>query len=169
MKKITILFLLIFLLTSCKSNEPTIKLTPGIDTIPQFSNYTPSTCMLETKDGTYQMEIKNNIDTSILTTQTIHYTFTYDNIDYSCQRKVFIVDESKPIVSINPGVDTITVNEEWTDMSVSYSDSSNGILTLTVDSLVDTSKVGTYLVTYTVTDASANEAKAIRYVHVVPE
>jgi hypothetical protein len=168
MRKIIPLLLLILSLSSCTVKEPKIVLTPGVDTVSQYSEYTPQTCILKTEDETYSMKITtDNVDTTIEGTYTIIYTYTFKEVEYSCQRKVFVTDDTPPEVNLIQGVDTIIQNNEWVDMSVEYSDLNSSSLSLSVDNTVDTSKLGTYIVTYTVTDENGNEGFAHRYVNIV--
>ena len=168
MKKLIIVFIFIVLLSSCTSKEPTIVLTPGIDTVAQFSEYKPSTCKLVTSKRTYLMKVtENDVDTRLEGTYTVEYSYTHEETLYTCQRKVFVTDETPPVVTLIPGVDTVVKNSEWVDMSAEYFDENYKILEVTVDNPVDTSIIGTYVVTYTVTDANGNEGYAYRYVTVV--
>lgn len=168
MRKILPLLILILLLSSCTTKEPTAVLSPGVDTISQFSTYTPSTCMLETKDTTYQMKItSNDVDTNIEGTYTVLYTHTFEETEYSCQRMVFVVDDSAPEVVLIQGIDTVVRNSEWIDMSVESTDTNSTVLKLSVDNTVDITTAGTYVVTYTVTDEAGNEGFAYRYVNVL--
>ncbi len=68
---------------------------------------------------------------------------------------------------MNLGVDTIKLGEDWQDASVTVTDNSLGEITLTVSGTVDTSTLGTYLITYTATDASGNTSSITRYVTVI--
>ncbi len=170
MRKILPVLMLLLLLSSCSTKTPTTELTPGNDTISLGEDYTAAACMLVTDEGKYQMkETSNDTDTSKLGTYTVIYNYTYEDTQYSCQRKVFVTDHTAPTVSLIEGVDTVYLNNDWTDMSVSYSDNYDTDLTLTTMSDVDTSKLGTYIVTYTVTDSSGNIGTALRYVHVIQE
>lgn len=168
MRKILPLLILILTLSSCTAKEPISVLSPGVDTVSQFSTYTPNTCMLETKDVNYQMKIaSNDVDTNAVGTYTVLYTYTFEETEYTCQRKVFIVDETAPEVILVKGIDTVVKNSKWIDMSVEYSDTNDSALDLSVDNTVDITTTGTYVVTYTVTDEDGNEGFAYRYVNVV--
>lgn len=170
MRKVVPLFLLILLLSSCAVKEPTAVLNAGVDTVSQFSIYTPEPCMLETNEATYQMKIvTNDVNTGVEGTYTVLYSYTYEEIEYTCQRKVFVSDDTPPTVTLKQGIDTVVLGHEWTDMSVEYSDTNSTLLQLTVDNPVDTSKLGSYVVTYTVIDENGNEGFAYRHVNVIEE
>lgn len=80
-------------------------------------------------------------------------------------------DKTKPVITIN-GAATVTVGvgTNYTDVGASASDSHDGIITDKIinNGTVDTSKAGSYTLTYDVTDTSGNKALQVtRLVNVV--
>ena len=105
------------------------------------------------------------------------YTVTYNVTDSSgnpateVTRTVNVVDTTPPVITLlgeNPI--TIPVNTVYDDAGATASDNYDGVITnniVTVNS-VDTNTIGTYYVTYNVTDSSSNPAiEIIRTVNVV--
>ncbi|HKL10837.1 MAG TPA: immunoglobulin-like domain-containing protein [Clostridia bacterium] len=78
------------------------------------------------------------------------------------------IDKTDPVITIkgdNPY--KIDLNETYTDQGASASDDASGLDgDVTVSSTVDTAKLGTYSVTYTVNDTAGNWQHAVRTVEV---
>ncbi|PKK96566.1 MAG: hypothetical protein CVV58_05715 [Tenericutes bacterium HGW-Tenericutes-3] len=77
---------------------------------------------------------------------------------------VTVVDTVKPIVSLNPSIDSIYVGDVYIDYGVNVIDSTQtqvGVL-----GTVDTTTEGIYMLTYIVTDEALNVTQIVRYVHV---
>ncbi len=76
-------------------------------------------------------------------------------------------DKEKPTIKLN-GSSTITinVNDKYTDPGATAKDNKDGDLTskIVVSGSVNTSKAGTYMITYTVEDSSKNKATVTRTV-----
>ncbi|MFH1471102.1 MAG: immunoglobulin-like domain-containing protein, partial [Candidatus Micrarchaeota archaeon] len=115
-------------------------------------------------------------DNQVSSTMIGTYNVTYDVTDAAgnkaerVTRTVNVVDTTKPVIILN-GNSTVTVliNTNYTDAGATASDNYDGDLTAKIvsDDQVDTSKVGTYTVTYDVTDAAGNGAEqAMRTVNV---
>ncbi len=116
----------------------------------------------------------NPVDTSIVGTYTVTYDVTDSQGNAAAQvsRTVDVVDTSAPVITLtgaNP--QTIEVGDPYVELGATASDNYDGTLTgsiAIVGSAVDTGTVGTYLVTYDVTDANGNAAAtAVRTVDVV--
>ncbi|MBT3470419.1 MAG: DUF5011 domain-containing protein, partial [Opitutae bacterium] len=87
----------------------------------------------------------------------------------SIERTVTVVDTVAPELTLN-GSNTIQleINSAFTDPGASAIDANDGTLAISVDtSILDTSKEGTYIVTYTATDAAGNTASLKRSIEVV--
>ncbi len=111
------------------------------------------------------------VDTTALGT----YTLTYDVSDASgnaadqVERVVEVVDSTKPVITVssdNPA--THEAGTTYTDAGATVSDNFDTGLTTTAVGTVDTSALGTYTLTYDVSDSSSNAAdQASRVVEVV--
>jgi hypothetical protein len=119
------------------------------------------------------------IDASAVDTSTVgSYTVTYDVIDCNgnhavqVTRTVNVVDTTPPVISV-VGADpqTIECGDAYTELGATATDICCGSLTASIvidASAVDTSTVGSYTVTYDVTDCNGNPAaQEMRTVNVV--
>lgn len=77
---------------------------------------------------------------------------------------VTVVDTTGPVLSLNPGLDSILVGDSYMDYGIQVFDYTNTNTTITGS--VDAATAGIYILTYTVTDSSMNESQIVRYVHV---
>ncbi len=78
--------------------------------------------------------------------------------------EVTVSDTMKPIVSLNPSLDSIYVGDTYEDFGVTIIDSTQTILN--VEGEIDETTPGVYQLTYTVVDEALNQTQIIRYVHV---
>ena len=79
-------------------------------------------------------------------------------------------DTNKPVIKLIGATNiTIKVNEKYEEQGAKATDDKDGDLTskIEISGKVDTSKVGTYTLTYKVKDSSGNETKATRTVKVI--
>ena len=124
-------------------------------------------------DLTSSIAIVNNVDTSTVGTYTVTYNVsdTSGNAADSVTRTVNVVDTTAPVITLlgdNPM--TIEVGTTFTDPGATASDAGDGDLTssIVVSGSVDTSTIGTYTLTYDVSDTSGNAAVPVtRKVNVV--
>ncbi len=144
-----------------------ILLYPGQDTVEINSEWIDAGAKLFVDDVEYACEIVETVDLSTLGVYTVKYECLYNDTVYHASRYVVVIDQTPPNISLNLGVDTIKLGEDWQDASVTVTDNSLGEITLTVSGTVDTSTLGTYLITYTATDASGNTSSITRYVTVI--
>jgi hypothetical protein len=82
---------------------------------------------------------------------------------------VNVIDETPPVLELNPGVDTVFVGDDWTDAGVSVSDNSLEALDYTVTGEVDTLVAGKYEIIYSATDSSDNEGQVSRFLVVMDQ
>ena len=124
-------------------------------------------------DITDEIVTVNNVDTSTVGT----YTITYDVRDSSgndaveITRTVNVVDTTVPVITLTGSATVdIEVGTTYNDAGAIASDNYDGDITdaiVTVNN-VDISTIGTYTITYNVSDASGNAAvEVIRTVNVV--
>lgn len=176
MKKIIVLLFFVLLLTGC---TPTIEyvLEAGTDTIEVFEDHDLKGCSVNINSQEHQMDvIENTVDNQEIGEYIVEYEVEVDEELYTCQRVVFVVDQTKPVLTLLPGVDTVRVNESWMDAGVEVTDNyDQDVMVLTIyneDDFAATSSisfrnVGTFEVHYVATDDSGNEATITRYVHVI--
>lgn len=165
---IFVLFLL--LLTGCKKQDIIITtLNEGYDIITVNTSWKDSGCVLSVNDEiNYDMAIDDNgISTSQLGEYEVVYKMEFREIIYTCIRIVKVIDDVAPIVSLNVGIDTIVVGEEWIDSFVTATDNFDEDLTIIIFGYVIPDSVGRYVIVYQVTDDSMNIAEVTRVVNVI--
>ena len=120
-------------------------------------------------DISSQIVVVNNVDVNTLGSYTVTYSVSdsSSNAASVVTRTVNVVDQTAPAITIlgdNPV--TIEAGSTYTDAGATATDNYNNDVTssITVSSTVDSNTIGSYTVTYTVSDASGNQATAVRTV-----
>jgi len=169
MKKILFIVFLLLLVGCEKEDIITTSLNPGFDIITVGSNWEYTGCVLSVNDDqTYNMAIEeNNIINSQLGEYEVIYQKEFRETIYTCTRIVKVIDDIAPLVTLNAGIDTLVVGEEWIDTSVTAIDNFDSELTITVIGEVDTATIGRYEVVYTVTDDLMNKTIVTRIVNII--
>ena len=113
----------------------------------------------------------STVDSNTIGSYTVTYTVSDASGNQATAVRTVIVEDSTPptIALIGSNPVTVEAGSTYTDAGATATDSYYGDLTssITTTSDVDTNTVGTYTVTYTVSDSSANSATASRTVNVV--
>ena len=167
MKKhlILIVFAMI-LITLSGCGEPSIdrlklSLYSGIDTVEVHSEFIDEGAKASYGFRRLDVDvISNNVDTSVPGTYEIVYYTTYLGFEKTISRMVTVVDDFSPNVSLNVGLDTIFVGDEWHDAGVNSQDE----IEVSISGFVNPNIAGEYIITYTI-----NDGKLIlyRYVNVI--
>ena len=77
------------------------------------------------------------------------------------------VDTTPPIIEINGNKSlSILVGSSFTDKGATASDNVDGVVSVVTSSNLDTSRIGTYQITYSATDAAGNNAQTTREIEV---
>ena len=120
-------------------------------------------------DISSQIVVVNNVDVNTLGSYTVTYSVSdsSSNAASIVTRTVNVVDQTAPTITIlgdNPA--TIEAGSTYTDAGATATDNYNNDVTssITASSTVDSNTIGSYTVTYTVSDASGNQATAVRTV-----
>ena len=120
-------------------------------------------------DISSQIVVVNNVDVNTLGSYTVTYSVSdsSSNAASVVTRTVNVVDQTAPTITIlgdNPV--TIEAGSTYTDAGATATDNYNNDVTssITAYSTVDSNTIGSYTVTYTVSDASGNQATAVRTV-----
>ncbi len=171
MKKIRLFFsvLILILLSGCtevNADYLNLELNPGIDTIELGTAHTDAGAQasygLRVLDVTV---VSNNVDVHQVGTYEIIYQATYSGITKYIRRIVDVLDQTAPVLTLNPGVDTIIVGQTWMDAGITVEDASD------IESIIISGTVfnteGDYTVTYQVTDIYGNQALIFRIVSVI--
>ena len=118
-----------------------------------------------TADGGETVTVSGTVNTSIVGTYTITYTATdADGNTSTARRTVNVVDTTAPVVTITGDNNVIVeLGETYTDAGATATDLSGTVAVVTTGT-VDTNSVGTYVITYSATDASGNTGTATRTV-----
>ena len=113
----------------------------------------------------FKVKVTNNIKNN----KVGKYKVTYKNILFKKYRTVEIVDEVKPVITLIDDNVTILLNEEYKEPGYKAQDEYDGDLTDKVEIIsgLKNNQVGTYKITYKVTDSSKNTTKISRVVNVV--
>lgn len=125
----------------------------------------------DNSDGNLTVSVENNVNTSVIGTYYVIYTVTDSSGNTAtATRTVYVVDTVRPVINIlgdNPV--TVPIYSQYVDAGATAEDNYDGNLTsaVIVSSNVNTSIVGNYAVTYSVSDSSGNLTEAGRTVNVV--
>ena len=110
----------------------------------------------------------DGIDTAVEGTYVIHYNVSDSAGNKAAEvTRTVVVDKTAPIITLNCGAEaTVIVDSVYIDAGATATDNIDKTVIVTNDSAtaVDTTKVGTYTVTYTAKDAAGNTATAKRTV-----
>ena len=146
-----------YLPAKIETNETEIDLDSYIDTEDLIE-----TTLVEVDSSTYKVKTTGQ--------QLVSYYF-YDTLtgyQVSYQVPLIVTDIKKPVVSLK-GEDNqeILIGTTYTDAGVNVEDDFDNNPTVKVDNTVDTTKLGSYKVNYTITDASGNKSTLSRNVSVI--
>ena len=117
---------------------------------------------IDDRDGEVNVVVSGVIDINKLGTYTVTY-FAKDsaNNTSTLTRKVIVTkvkDVVAPTITLEGSTNvTLEVGESFTDPGFEAFDDIDGVLKVVVTGEVDTSKAGTYVLTYTATDAAGNK------------
>jgi hypothetical protein len=106
----------------------------------------------------------DTVDTTTLGTYVVTYNFTDASGNAAAEviRTVTVVDTTAPVISVEGG-NTLTLEylDTYTQPTVTVTDNLDSDKTITGDGSVDTSILGTYLITFDTVDASGNTATQV--------
>ncbi|MGB1297602.1 MAG: DUF5011 domain-containing protein [Psychrobium sp.] len=160
-----------------KKEQPKVDTTPPMITINGTSvtlehgeTYTEQgASATDDTDGTVTVTNSGTVDNMTLG----QYTITYKAVDAAgnettATRKVDVVDTTVPILTLNGASEVNVVKgQTYEELSASATDAVDGDLTVATEGSVDTATIGSYNITYIAKDASDNESRLTRTVHVV--
>ena len=147
--------------------KPVLALTGSpTATIEVHSSYTdPGATATSKYEGDISSRIKaqSTVDKDVLGTYTITYSVADSAGNYATQvkRTVKVVDTTPPVLVLNGNASiVIPLGQNYTDSGATATDNYDGDITskIAVGGSVDTTKAGTYTITYDVTDAAGNKA-----------
>lgn len=169
-KKLILLFTMlpfVLFISGCLEIEPSFKIVDSIDTVEIYSDYADAGAQY--KYGTIKETVfsQDTFDTSVLGLYELNYEYLADDQTYSAIRYVIVVDQTQPIIELNPGIDTVSIGTTWTDQGVIVTDNSLDEVIPVISGTVNTQIAGTYEIVYTATDSSGNVNSITRFVTVV--
>ena len=117
-------------------------------------------------DITSNIVTVNNVDTSVIGTYTVTYNVSDANGNAAEEviRTVNVVDTTVPVITLlGEATVTLEVGSTYTDAGATASDNYDGDITDTIVIVnnVDSAVVGTYAVTYNISDANGNAAEEV--------
>ncbi len=127
--------------------------------------------VLDNFDNGLIVVISGSVDTSTLGS----YTITYDAQDSSgnqansITRTVNVVDTTAPIITLIGDAEVnVPYQTEYTEQGVTIADNVDTDLSVVITGSVDTTKLGSYIVEYNISDTAGNNAESVsRTVNVV--
>lgn len=119
-------------------------------------------------DGSFKASVAGEVDTSIPGEYILTYTATDTSGNSSTiTRKVKVIDTTAPEIILNGKSEvTVEAGTKYEELGAVGKDIVDGELKATISGEVNTSKIGEYKLTYTVTDSSGNSAATTRKVNV---
>jgi len=101
------------------------------------------------------LEVEDNVDYNALGTYSVTVRLIDESDNYSDQTfLVTVVDTTKPLVSLNPSIDSMMIGSTYTDYGVTVQDATETIIY--ISGSVNTGVAGTYILTYVVIDEANN-------------
>ncbi len=136
-------------------NPPAEVILTAADTVEVYKDMTISEFITDT--NAELCDADKPIDVSELGEKKIKVKFTYDGKLYEKELKYNVVDTTEPVL-LNSGWEPYTIVDQPFDLNsmVGFVDNYDRSPALTYEGVVDTSMVGSYPITATVTDNSGN-------------
>ena len=120
-------------------------------------------------DGTVDVVISGQLDPATPGTYTLNYTATdAAGNTASLIRTVNILDTTAPVITLS-GDNPFTQNEDtiYTEVGANAQDNLDGEIEVVISGTLDSTVPGTYLLTYTATDAAGNAANLTRTINIL--
>jgi len=153
------------------TTKPVITLIgPARITINEGVSYTDAgATAVDDQDGSLEVTATGSVDINNAGNYIITYTATDSAGNKAIKTRTIIVkslaetDTTKPVITlIGPAQITINKGAFYTSTGATAVDNKDGVLEVVTTGDVDTSKVGTYILTYTATDSAGNKATTTR-------
>ncbi|MDB4432566.1 DUF5011 domain-containing protein [Akkermansiaceae bacterium] len=156
------------------TSPPVITLTGSASvTIEAGAEYTdPGATASDTVDGAIQVEVDNKVNSQVPGSYLVSFTATdaAGNAAAEVTRAVIVEDTSPPVVTlIGSASVTIEAGSEYADAGATAFDTVDGTISVVVDNKVNAQVPGSYLVSFTATDAAGNAAVEVTRTVIVEE
>ncbi len=119
--------------------------------------------------GSRTVTTSGSVNTSAVGSYTITYTATdtVGNIG-TATRTVNVTDQTAPLVTLNgASIVTVPAGGSFSEAGATATDAVDGSVAVTISGSLNTSVVGTYVLTYSATDAGGNTGTVTRTVNVI--
>ncbi|MDA8958854.1 DUF5011 domain-containing protein [Akkermansiaceae bacterium] len=126
----------------------------------------------DTLDGAIPVVVDNKVNTQVPGSYLVSFTATdaAGNAAVEVVRTVIVEDSLPPVVTlIGSASVTIEAGADYTDAGATAFDTLDGAITVEVDNTVNTQVPGSYLVSFTATDAAGNAAVEVTRTVIVEE
>ncbi|MDB4568957.1 DUF5011 domain-containing protein [Akkermansiaceae bacterium] len=145
------------------TSPPVITLTGSASvTIEAGAEYIDAGAMAtDTVDGTIPVVVDNTVNTQVPGSYLVSFTATdaAGNTAAEVVRTVVVEDTSLPVITLTGSASVaIEAGSDYTDAGAMASDTLDGAIAVVVDNKVNTQVPGSYLVSFTATDAAGNAA-----------
>ena len=136
------------------------------------SDYTPGKAHAKyfKTDVSDKISIETTVNPNQLGQYEEIYTIDYKGVKKTQTRQVHIIDSTQPVITLN-GEQEVTIyqNSTYQDPGATALDNYDGDITANIitENNLDTSKVGTYEIIYTVNDSSNNQQSITRTIHCI--
>ena len=169
MKKILLTILLLITLTACE--KPTVEtkvlLRNGNDIVYESQVWVDQGALITIDGVAYSMTRENDVDYTIFTPQSINYIYTYKEVKYGVSRVVMVIENPDFQITLAPGLDTVKVQETHIDSGLLFHNDDESQFTVITTSDVDTTKEGTYTITYQIYDIDGAILTLHRIVNII--
>ncbi|MCW9018142.1 MAG: DUF5011 domain-containing protein, partial [Kangiellaceae bacterium] len=110
--------------------------------------------------------VSGSVDTNTVGSYTLTYDVvdTADNAAISVTRTITVTDQTAPVITLNGDASlSMTVGNPYVETGASASDNNDGDLSadIVIGGSVDTSSIGSYLLSYDVSDSAGNAATTV--------
>lgn len=149
-------------------NPPAEVILTAVDTVEVYEDMTIAEFITDT--NAELQDVDKLIDVSELGEKKVKVKFTYGGKLYEKELKYNVVDTTEPVL-LNSGWEPYAIADQPFDLNsmVGFVDNYDRSPTLTYEGVVDTSMIGSYPITATVTDSSGNSTSLDMTVLVLTE
>ncbi|MDB4417775.1 DUF5011 domain-containing protein [Akkermansiaceae bacterium] len=153
---------------------PVIALIGSVSvTIEAGSEYLdPGATATDSLDGAIAVVVDNTVNTQVPGSYLVSFTATdaVGNAAVEVTRTVIVGDSSPPVITLIGSASlTIEAGADYTDAGATAFDTLDGAIPVVADNKVNTQVPGSYLVTFTATDAAGNAAVEVTRTVIVEE
>ena len=169
----SLLLIGLFIMAACeptdRSDDLVFALQEGVDTVVVGSSWHDAS-VIATLDGeTLQVDVDaSDLDVMVPGEYTVFYEVRVGRTTHTLERTVFVVEATLPVLTLNPGIDTLQLGESFTDAGVTVTGPNQALYEVTVAGTVDVMVPGDYTLTYTLTGPQGVVDQVVRVVTILP-